>query len=409
MTMEIVRYKPTPKQAQFHIAVDNHTITGFISGVNAGKTTAGFCEALRRASTSVCSGMIVTPNDGMFTRVVRPIIAKWLPNEWIDDSNKVEKWIRLKNGSMIWWGSGHDPLSLEGTSLQWCWLDEAKNYPNDDVFNIMSARIGRDGRGGKMWITTTPIGLYHWLYDVFVGNRQPNTTFIKASTRDNIYADEDYYKRLSSLYTGVYAEQQLEGKFVSFEGLVYDTFDLIGNVSNVQYDPDLPTYWAVDDGWASGSGVGTPSYHPRVILVCQQTKVGGFNVVYEYLATHELPEVSIKNVLEQFPRMPNGKYRLPDGAYIDSSAQELKRRMVDVGILCAKATHTITDGVKVMRRYIMDGQGVRQLQIHPSCKGLIRELQTYRWGNRLDGSEPAPVKVDDHSLDALRYVLYAHR
>lgn len=400
--MRTVSYTPTPKQAQFHRALDRFDTVGFISGVNAGKTTAGMCEAIRQASTRVCDGMIVTPTNEMFVKVVQPILRKWLPREWIADSNKVDKWIRLKNGSTIWYASGHDPQSLEGTTLQWAWLDEAKNYDTDEVYNIMSARLGRDMGGGKMWITTTPIGIFHWLYKVFVENPLPHTTYIKASTQDNIYAPPSYYERLKSMYTGVYAKQQLEGDFVSFEGLVYDTFDLQGNVLAVQYNPDLPTYWAVDDGYAHGSGEGSPSYHPRVILVCQQTKTGGFNVVYEYRATLELPEVSIANVLEQFPK-------LPTGAYVDSSAQELKRRLTEVGILCANATHKITDGIKVCRRYIQDGNGVRQLQIHPSCTGLIKEMQTYRWGNRLDGTEPAPMKTDDHSLDACRYLLYAFR
>lgn len=402
MTTEIVRYIPTPKQREFHMAFDHYDTVGFISGVNAGKTTAGFCEALRRATAQKCDGMIVAPNDGMFTKVIAPIIRKWLPRQWIADENQTKKFIRLQNGSTIWWASGHNPLDLEGTSLQWCWLDECKNYDTDDVYNIMSARIGRDKRGGKMWLTTTPIGLHHWLYDVFVANRHPHVTYIKANTADNIYAPAEYLNRLKTMYTGVYARQQLDGDFVSFEGLVYDTFSLEENVSNVEYNPNYPTYWGVDDGYAHGDGEGSVSYHPRVILVCQQTPTGGFNIIDEYVATLELPEISIANVLEKYPR-------LPDGAYVDSSAQELKRRLMEVGILCANATHKIADGVKVVRRYIQDGNGVRQLQINPRCQMLIKEMQMYRWGNSMDGTEPRPIKVNDHCADALRYTLYAYR
>lgn len=399
---ETIRYIPTPKQREFHLAFDQYDTIGFISGVNAGKTTAGFCEALRRATAQKCDGMIVAPNDGMFTKVIAPIIRRWLPRQWIADENQTKKFIRLVNGSTIWWASGHNPLDLEGTSLQWAWLDEAKNYDSADVYNIMSARIGRDNRGGKLWITTTPIGLSHWLYDVFVDNRLPHVTYIKASTRDNTYAPRDYYNRLTSMYTGVYARQQLEGDFVSFEGLVYDTFSITDNVSDVQYDPNLPTYLAVDDGYAHGDGEGSASYHPRVILVCQQTPIGGWNVVYEYRATLELPETSIKNVLSQLPR-------LPIGAYIDSSAQEMKRRIAEAGILTANATHKVADGIKVVRRFVCDANGVRLLQINPQCKGLIKEFQMYRWGSSMDGTEPRPHKADDHSLDAIRYLLYAYR
>lgn len=399
--MRTVSYTPTPKQAQFHRALDRYDTVGFISGVNAGKTTAGMCEAIRQASTRVCDGMIVTPTNEMFVKVVQPILRKWLPREWIADSNKVDKWIRLKNGSTIWYASGHDPQSLEGTTLSWAWLDEAKNYDTDEVYNIMSARLGRNADGGKMWITTTPIGIFHWLYEVFVNSALPHTTYIKASTQDNIYAPPSYYERLKSMYTGVYAKQQLEGDFVSFEGLVYDTFSLTENVAPVERNPNNPLFIGVDNGWADGGGEGTIGYHPRVILFIEQQSNGAFHVIDEYVATHELAEVSLDRVFKMYPDI--------SGTYIDSSASELIRRIADRGISYAKSTHRVVDGIQVVRRYVMDGNGVRMLLINPRCKSLIKEFQMYRYSpnaSKVEAGEMIPYKQDDHCLDALRYCLY---
>ena len=401
MSQTIVRYTPTRKQAEFHRALETHDTVGFISGVNAGKTTAGVCEVIRQASARPCDGMIVTPTNEMFVKVVTPIIRRWLPREWIADSNKIERWIRLKNGSTIWYASGHDPQSLEGTTLQWVWMDEAKNYQTDEVYNIMSARLGRDDKGGKMWITTTPIGLFHWLYKVFVENPLPHTTYIKASTRDNTYAPKGYYDRLASMYTGTYAKQQLEGDFVSFEGLVYDTFSLTENVAPVERNPNNPLYIGVDDGYAHGGGEGTAGYHPRVILFVEEQPNGGFHVLDEYVATGELPEVSLTNALSMYADI--------DGAFIDSSASELIRRVSDLGISYSRATHRVADGIKVVRKFVLDGNGQRLLKINPRCKMLIKEFQLYRYNenvNRVEAGEPAPYKQDDHALDSLRYVLY---
>lgn len=402
MSQAIVRYKPTPKQAQFHRALETHDTVGFISGVNAGKTTAGFCEVIRRATAQPCEGMIVAPNDGMFTRVIAPIIRQWLPNEWIADMNQTKKFIRLHNGSTIWWASGHNPLDLEGTSLQWAWMDEAKNYPSNEVYNIMSGRVGRDKRGGKLWITTTPIGLHHWLYDVFVANRHPHVTYIKASTKDNVYAPPDYFNRLKTMYTGVYAKQQLEGDFVSFEGLVYDTFSLTENVADVERNPNNPLYIGIDDGYSHGGGVGTISYHPRVILFVERQPNGGFHILDEYVATSELPEVSLANAFTMYPKADIA------GAFIDSSASDLIRRVGDLGISYMRATHSVADGIKTVRRYMLDGQGQRLIKINPRCKNLIRELQMYRYADtsKSEAGEIAPMKMDDHSCDSLRYTVY---
>lgn len=393
-----------PKQMQFLEACKTHTITGLITGQGFGKTTAGMYQALISALMQPCSGMIVAPTYNMLVQVVLPIFNKIMPKGLVVESNKAEGWYKLRNSSVIWLRSGDRPEKLDGSNLQWVWLDEAKIFSTDDVFRILIGRVGRDARGGKLWITSTPLGINHWLYKLFVENPPPNTTYITGSTKDNIFLPAMYYDSLKATYTGVYAEQQLEGRFVSFEGLVYDTFSLHENVADVKYNPDLPILWGIDDGYAHGDGEGSAGYHPRVILICQQHADGAVHVLAEYVATLELPEVSINNVLKLSPAPPMV-------AYIDSSASELKRRLHDIGINTVSSTHRVAEGIKVVRRYVQDGNGNRLLKIHPACKRTIREFQMYRYSDNGRGisGEPAPVKQDDHCMDALRYLLYKLR
>ncbi len=42
----------------------------------------------------------------------------------------------------------------------------------------------------------------------------------------------------------------------------------------------------------------------------------------------------------------------------------------------------------------------KRLYIFKNCVNLIREIKSYYWGN-----EDAPIKRDDHALDALRYYI----
>ena len=73
------------------------------------------------------------------------------------------------------------------------------------------------------------------------------------------------------------------------------------------------------------------------------------------------------------------------------------------------ATHKVQEGIKNVRRLICDGQGVRLLRIHPRCKNLTSELQSYHYD---DGSKVAvvgeqkPAKLDDHGPDCLRYMTW---
>jgi phage terminase large subunit len=46
------------------------------------------------------------------------------------------------------------------------------------------------------------------------------------------------------------------------------------------------------------------------------------------------------------------------------------------------------------------------LKVHPRCTHLIREMASYRYDDKskqVNAGEPKPLKIDDHSIDALRY------
>jgi hypothetical protein len=256
--------------------------------------------------------------------------------------------------------------------------------------------------GVRAWLMSTPAGIFHWMYDMFVENPAPNSTVVYATTDDNPHTSPDFRAYLKSLYTGAFAAQELEAKWVSFEGLVYDTFSVSENVSTAaEYNPDLTVYWFVDDGYAHGDGVGHANYHPRVILFAQVTPQGGIHIFDEMYHTTTLPEVSIAGATA----LP---YRTPDVVFVDSSASDLIARMRMAGFMAGGATHRVTDGIKKVRRLVLDGNGVRLLKIHPRCTALIREMQSYRWSTKVSAGsgDPPPMKVDDHGCDALRYGVY---
>lgn len=200
--------------------------------------------------------------------------------------------------------------------------------------------------------------------------------------------------------------QEYMARFEEDAGAIYDNFSVVegGNVTlDAEYDPSLGVVWGVDDGYVFGEGIGSTSYHPRVILLGQYTAQGGVNIFAEYIACGEVEEVSLQNVLALgYPR--------PDVAYVDSSAAQLKARIWALGIQTVGATHKVSEGIKNMRRLICDGQGQRLYRVHPRCVHTIREHQTYRYDlNSAATGEPKPLKLDDHTTDAGRYITFSLR
>jgi PBSX family phage terminase large subunit len=403
--IEYKRYDAHDKQSVFHNALRQYSVVLFNGGRGSGKTTSGAIQSIIEATEQPGErGLIVAPTYPMLRDATMAEFFKWLPRHMIAKWNKSEKNLILKNGSEITFRSADNPDSLRGANRAWLWFDEPRNIRTREAFDIAYAQL-REG-DKRAWLTTTPSGIFHWIYELFVVNPIPDSTYVTVKTSENPFLPEDYEQSLRAQYTGQFAAQELDAAFVSFEGLIYDNFSITDNVTtDADYNPNLDVYWGVDDGYAHGGGKGTAGFHPRAIILCQVQEDGSLYVFDEYYRTLQLPEATINELIER-------PYHLPQLAKVDSSAAELRRRLHEAGIMSGGATHRVVDGIKVVRRFICDGNGVRLLKIHPRCKNLIRELQTYRYddkGNRVEAGEPKPLKMDDHLCDALRYIIWNFR
>lgn len=399
-----LRYTAHAKQKRFHQALRTHDIVLFNGGRGSGKTTAGAIECVRQGwfFQPGSHGIVLAPTYPMLEDASMAEFFKWLPHHAIRDFNRQRKLLELTNGTQIAFRSADNPDSLRGPNRQWAWLDEPRNLRTREAFDIVYAQL-RPTR--KAWLTTTPSGIFHWLYDLFVGHPLPNSYAVTVRTDENPYLPESFEQGLRAQYTGTFAQQELDAAWVSFEGRIYDNFSLEpdGNVSELaEYNPDLEVYWGVDDGYALGDGPGHANYHPRVILLAQDTPIGGVNVFAELVECLTLPERSLDKVLAwDYPR--------PQVAYVDSSAVELKARIWERGIQTVGATHQVSEGIKNVRRLVSDGNGVRLLKIHPRCTHTIREMQSYRRDDHslaIRVGEQPPLKIDDHCPDGLRYLVW---
>lgn len=398
-------YTAHVKQAVFHRLVRDNTDVLFSGGRGSGKTTAGAIQSVLEAVQYQpgSRGVVGAPTYPMLEDATMAEFFKWLPRRLIADFNKSRRVLTLVNGSEVAFRSLDNPDSLRGPNRTWAWLDEARNLRTQEAYDIVSAQL-RPTR--KLWITTTPGGIFHWLYPLFFEKPLAHTAVVTVRTIDNPHLPNEFSERLRAQYTGAFAAQELDAEWVSFEGRIYDNFDRDGNVSEVaEYNPELDVMWGVDDGYAHGGGPGSPDYHPRVVVFGQRTPIGGIHIFAEYYRTLE-PDYAL--TIENLRALG---YPDPDLASVDSSATMFRAALSGHGIHNVGATHPVGEGIKHLRQLICDGNGVRLLKIHPRCTHLIRELQMYRYatGIQARGGEPMPEKMDDHGPDALRYLAWRYR
>lgn len=315
------------------------------------------------------------------------------------------------NGSILAYGGMADDeqreqirsIGIEG-GLDLVWMEEATHFEEKDFMEIAPRMRGRAGGWAQVILSTNPDGPSHWINRRMIAGKEASVYY--SGALDNPYNPPEYMSWLNML-TGVMRERLVDGRWVQAEGAVYPNFEPMYNVSDTaEYNPAWPVYWGVDDGYAYGEGPGHESYHPRVVLLVQETPTGALNVFGEYY------RAGVADYADTIREVLNEGYPAPDLVSIDSSAAMFRGALSQAGLHNVGATHDVSEGIKNVRQLICDGQDVRRLFIHPRCQQLIAEMQSYLYNPRSDAArtgERKPSKVDDHGPDALRYAAWRLR
>ncbi len=200
-------------------------IQGFVGGIGSGKTYSGAVKCLSmppRTDILVCAPTYVMLRDGAwrtFWDVCAPYVKK---------HNQQRFETILHNGTKITWRATLFPERLRGINAGAIWIDEA-GYVNETAWKVILGRLRREP--GVMWLTSTPKGKKHWLYDVLVGKPDNHTEMFHSPTRENTFLPDAYLELTAKNYGGTYKAQELDGQFVDFSGTKFrrEWFNIISD------------------------------------------------------------------------------------------------------------------------------------------------------------------------------------
>jgi len=199
------------------------------------------------------------------------------------------------------------------------------------------------------------------------------------------------------------------GAFASFEGLIYPSFNPSIHVQEGVGDllvEGVHHFRAID--WGSG---------PDNAMVClwgALDSAGTWYIYDEYYSTDQkatyldhASEIKAKHKWES----KSPYYR---DTYADPAAPGLMRLFTQkAGIVTTPAKNAVLEGINCVKEHLMLSHGEPKIVIDSKCENLVREFQTYRWlTNRSNDQFTSdkscrPLKKDDHTMDALRYMLYS--
>lgn len=415
----------------------------FGGAAGPGKTECLLMEALRQVAHPKYTGIIFRRTfpmlEGANGLIQRSLL--WYPS-YGGTYNASKHYWTFPSGARIYFGHmqhDSDKLNYQGAEFSFCGFDELTEF-DEPMYLYMFTRVraskdsglrsyiraaSNPGNVGHNWVKRRFItkdivnrpryfaGILDQdgkLQDTEVSRDHPNAltrAYYPAKLSDNPSADPNYLQRIRATGDPVLIAQLELGDWDAMhtEGLIYANWSTLENVTNeAEYNPDLLIYWGCDDGYVYGDGVGSMNYHPRVVLLLQDNAIGGLSVFDEYVATGETHDTTIQSVLSY-------NYARPSVCYVDSSAALFRGELNRFGLQTVAATHRVGEGIKSVRGLVQDGAGNRLLRIHPRCQHTIREFSVYRSDpkGRAESGEIIPLKLNDHSMDCIRYVAYHRR
>jgi predicted phage terminase large subunit-like protein len=162
------------------------------------------------------TGMVLAPTFPMLrTASLRAFLEIARPAGLIESFNKSDYEMVLKGNRTIYWRSADNPDRLRGPNLGWVWLDESAMM-DEETWLIAIGRLRQSP--GQAWMTSTPRGTRHWLYDLV---KKAHVSVTTATSASNLFNPDDFVSSVSSIGSADWQRQELGGEFVEPGGTLY--------------------------------------------------------------------------------------------------------------------------------------------------------------------------------------------
>lgn len=284
---------------------------------------------------------------------------------------------------------------IQGLGLVYAYGDEVPTWP-ESFFEMLKSRL--DKPGAKFDGTCNPESPHHWLKKFIDSTNEKWMKHFHFKLDDNPFLDPVFVEALKTEYTGVWYQRYVLGQWVAAEGVIYDMFDpSLHVIDNI---PSISRYWVgVDYGTSNATafvllGLGTDK---RLYVVREYRHEGGSGMTRS--------KTDAQYAQDFVDWLGDIK---PEWIFIDPSAKSFRLALWQM-----KKTHPALTKVAPANNAVLDGirktgslLSAGRLFIHRSCRSIQEEFTSYSWDpNAQDKGEDVPIKVFDHSLDALRYVV----
>ena len=280
---------------------------------------------------------------------------------------------------------------IQGVTLAGVLLDEVALMPRSFVEQAL-ARCSVSG--AKLWFNCNPENPLHWFRQEWILKaHEKNALHIHFLMSDNPSLDEATLTRYKNMYTGVFYERYILGRWIANEGVIYDMFDSTDNIYRVGEQP-VDMIWRSTRTISVDYGTTNPT---RYLDIYDDEEIIRIEKEYNWDSRKELRQKTDKEYADDLIEFMG---RESCAIIVDPSAASFIAELRSRGLYVISAENDVLEGIRKTATLMY----LRKIKINEQCERLIDEIGTYTWDKKaaLHGEEK-PAKENDHSVDALRY------
>lgn len=333
----------------------------------------------------VCRRTGATIRNTCFS-LFKDILTKWKLTPYVR-IRETDFNIKFPNGSeVIFIGLDEETKLLSLNNVGCIFIEEVYEVPKS-IVEQLNLRLRGNTPNQQILMAFNPISKNHWLYDFCETNPPTNFIFTHSTYKDNPFLNAEYIKELEELYTRNPQKAKVfcDGEWgVDAEGLVFQNWK-VREFNHEQVDGQL----------AIGLDFGFINDISALVASIVDDKEKRIYIFKEYGATRKT-NADLANIITSLGF--NKSTIIADSAE-PKSIEEIRRLGIQRIKPCTKGADSIIHGIQKLQNY--------EIIIHPSCTGVITEMENYTWqkDKHTDMYINKPIDDFNHYIDALRYSL----